>query len=84
MIALAALAALIFGAKMYGMGDREARRLRFQHDVGITSIPAASPYVRAVYDEPVGTDPSTLARAMQVLSYAGQHQQAWLLKRFFA
>ncbi len=81
---LTVLSALIGGAHMFVTGSGEADRQRMEQSIGRTSIPADSSVVRAVYDQPVGTDSAALARAMQILGYADKWDQARLLARFFS
>lgn len=65
-------------------GSKEADRQRMEQSIGRTNVPADSSFVRAVYEQPVGTDSAALARAMQVLDYAGKWDQARLLGKFFS
>ncbi|MGH8141395.1 MAG: hypothetical protein ACREU2_02565 [Steroidobacteraceae bacterium] len=87
-IAVIALAALVFWPSIYTTGSRAARARPMSRPMsralGVTGVPADSDYIRSVYARAVGTDADAVLREALMLSLAGQRQQSKLLERFFA
>src|SRR5689334_11526320 len=81
---LLALIAIVLLVAMLRTGLTQADHRRTERATGIREIAADSDYVRAVYEQAVGTDNDASMRAEQILSRAGKTQDALLLDRFFS
>jgi hypothetical protein len=83
-LGLAAWTILVLGIVMYSSGSHLAAQQFMTQANGPTSISAESAYVSQVYGKRLGNDTDTVARAIQVLDLAGEHEQSKQLARFFA